>query len=324
MHHIQADRFGDPAVLRFVESEWPEPAAGQVRMRVHAAGVNPADAYILGGSYAFYAPSLPYTPGFDAAGTVAALGVGVTDLQIGDRVFAAPLGVGHSGSYAQFMACDAVAVRRLPDRLSFEQGAALGVPYLTAYRALFQRGGLTSTESVLIHGASGGVGVPCVQLAADVGATVIGTAGSEAGRDLVAQQGAHHVLDHTKTDYLDEIAEITNGRGIELIIEMVADRNLERDLTVLAKNGRIVIVGSRAQITFTPRLTMIAEADIRGMALWNMSEVDVRQASTAVEAHLANGTLAPVVGRSFPLEQAADALRSVMSDRARGKLILEC
>lgn len=324
MRHVQADRFGDATALRVAESDRPEPAAGQVRLRVHAAGVNPADTYILGGSYAFYRPSLPYTPGFDAAGTVDALGAGVADLKIGDRVFAAPLGLRHSGSYAEFMTCDAAGVHPLPAHLSFGQGAAVGVPYLTAYRALFQRGGLSAGETVLIHGASGGVGIPCVQLASGSGATVIGTAGSEAGRLLVAEQGAHHVLDHTKPGYLDEVAGLTDGRGVQLIIEMAADQNLESDFTALAKYGRIVVVGSRAPLSFTPRLTMVAEADIRGTALWNMSDVDVGQATNAVAEQLARGSAAPVVARSFALERAADAMDAVMSSRARGKLVLDC
>ena len=324
MRHVQADRFGDATALRVAESDRPEPAAGQVRLRVHAAGVNPADTYILGGSYAFYRPSLPYTPGFDAAGTVDALGAGVADLKIGDRVFAAPLGLRHSGSYAEFMTCDAAGVHPLPAHLSFGQGAAVGVPYLTAYRALFQRGGLSAGETVLIHGASGGVGIPCVQLASGSGATVIGTAGSEAGRLLVAEQGAHHVLDHTRPGYLDEVAGLTDGRGVQLIIEMAADQNLESDFTALAKYGRIVVVGSRAPLSFTPRLTMVAEADIRGTALWNMSDVDVGQATNAVAEQLARGSAAPVVARSFALERAADAMDAVMSSRARGKLVLDC
>jgi NADPH2:quinone reductase len=324
VRHIQADRFGDASVLRIAESVVPEPAAGQVRLRVHAAGVNPADAYILSGSYAFYKPSIPFTPGFDAAGTVDAIGADVTDLKIGDRVFAAPLGLRHSGSYAELMTCDAVGVHPLPAHLSFDQGAAVGVPYLTAYRALFQRGGLSAGETVLIHGASGGVGIPCVQLASGSGVTVIGTAGSEAGRLLVAQQGAHHVLDHTKPGYLDEVAAITGGRGVQLIVEMAADQNLESDFVALAKHGRIVVVGSRAPINFTPRLAMIAEADIRGTALWNMSEVEVSQATNAVAEHLAHGSAVPVVARGFPLERAADAVNALMSSRARGKLILDC
>jgi NADPH2:quinone reductase len=324
VRHIQADKFGDTSVLRVAESDPPEPAAGQVRLRVRAAGVNPADTYILGGSYAFYRPSIPYTPGFDAAGTVDAIGADVADLKVGDRVFAAPLGLSHSGSYAEFMTCDAVGVHPLPAHLSFGQGAAVGVPYLTAYRALFQRGGLSAGETVLIHGASGGVGIPCVQLASGSGATVIGTAGSEEGRLLVAEQGAQHVLDHTKPGYLDEVGGLTDGRGVQLIIEMAADQNLESDFTALAKYGRIVVVGSRAPISFTPRLTMIAEADIRGTALWNMSRDDVSRATDAVAQHLARGSAAPVVARSFPLERAADAMNAVMSSRARGKLVLDC
>jgi NADPH2:quinone reductase len=324
VRHVEADRFGDPSVLRLIESDRPQPGPDQVRVRVHAAGVNPADTYILAGSYAFYSPALPHTPGFDAGGTIDALGPGVGDLQIGSRVFVASLGMEHSGSYAEFMVCAAAAVWPLPDHLSFGQGAAVGVPYLTAYRALFQRGGLTRGETVLIHGASGGVGIPAVQLAADAGATVIGSAGSEAGRALVSEQGAHHVLDHTKPGYLEEIAELTDGQGVQLIVEMAADQNLEQDFSALAKFGRIVIVGSRGSLTFTPRLTMIADADIRGTALWNMSSEEVRDASMALQAHLAGGSVAPIVGRSFPLDNAADAMVSVMSERARGKLILDC
>jgi len=324
LHRIQADRFGPPSVLRYVESDLADPGPTQVRIRVRAAGVNPADTYVLSGTYAFYKPELPYTPGVDAAGVVDAIGRDVQQLRIGDRVFASALGLANSGGYAEYMICDSRGVHQLPGRLTFEQGAAIGVPYLTAYRALFQRGGAAAKETVLIHGASGGVGIPAVQLAADAGLTVIGTAGSEAGQALVAEAGARHVLDHTAAGYLDDVAELTDGHGADLVIEMLANENLERDFSALAKYGRIVVVGSRGAATFSPRLTMVAEADVRGTALWNMRPAEVEEAWAAIGQRLSRGSVSPVVGHSFPLRSAAAAMEHVMSRRASGRLILDC
>jgi NADPH2:quinone reductase len=319
MHAIRVGRFGDEDALEYTEVPVPEPGTGQVRVRLHAAGVNPADTYIRTGGYAFFTPALPYTPGFDGAGVVDAVGAGVTSIAPGERVFLSSLGTtGFSGAYAEFAVTDAADVQPLPDALSYAQGAAVGVPCATAWRALFQKAGLQPGETVLIHGASGGVGIPATQLARDAGATVIGTAGTSEGAELVRAAGAHHVLDHTAAGYRDELTDLAPS----VIIEMLADVNLADDLEVIATYGRIVVVGSRGTLEFTPRLTMRKEATIHGTALWNATPAESAAALAAVSAKLGSGTLRPVVGTELPLHDAAEAHRRILAPGARGKLVL--
>lgn len=318
MRAIQVSRFGPEDVLEYTEVPDPEPAAGQVRVRLHAAGVNPADTYIRAGQYAFFTPDLPYTPGFDGAGVVDAVGAGVTSSAPGDRVFVSALGSRpFSGAYAEFAVADAAYVHPLPPGLSFSQGAAVGIPCVTAWRALFQKAALQPGETVLIHGASGGVGIPATQLARDAGATVIGTAGTEAGADLVRAAGAHLVLNHRSDGYLDEITGT-----VSVVIEMLADVNLVRDLEVLDMRGRVVVVGSRGSLDFTPRLTMRKEAAVLGTALWNATPAESAAAIAAVAAKLHSGVLQPVVGVEMPLRDAAEAHRRVLAPGALGKLVL--
>jgi NADPH2:quinone reductase len=323
VHGIQVSEFGDAEVLQYGELPEPEPAAGQVRVRLHAVGVNPADTYIRSGTYAFFTPELPYTPGFDGAGVVDAVGAGVDAVGPGDRVFVGALGTpGWSGAYAELAVADAAGVHPLPSSLSYGQGAAVGVPCVTAWRALFQKAALQPGETVLIHGASGGVGLPATQLAADAGAVVVGTAGSAAGAEAVRGAGASHVLDHSAPGYLDALPDLTGGRGVSVVVEMLADVNLEQDLGALAVRGRVVVVGSRGKLEFTPRLTMLKEATVMGTALWHASEAESASALAAVAAKLRSGALRPVVGEELPLREAAAAHRRILEPGAHGKLIL--
>lgn len=324
MLKISVSEFGGPDVLRPVAADPPSPQHGQVLVRVHAAGVNPADTYIRSGTYAFFRPELPYTPGFDAAGVVEGVGRDVTSVKVGDRVFTATLGLGGTGAYSEFMVCPAEAVHPLPEHFTFLDGAGIGVPWTTAFRALFQRGGLTSGETVLIHGASGGVGVPTLQMAVASGAVVIGTAGTEAGLALVRERGAAHALNHHSPSFAEELAEVTRGRGVELVIEMLANRNLENDVSLLAQRGRVVVVGSRGSLTFTPRALMLKEADIRGTALWNMTAEERADALVGVGRHLSDHTVGPAPSTVFDLRDAARAHAHIMSEPATGKVVLRC
>src|SRR5574341_513655 len=212
-----------------------------------------------------------------------------------------------TGAYAELALCDQSQVRPLPENASFAQGAAIGVPYGTAYRALFQRAHALPGETVLIHGASGGVGIASVQLARAHGVTVIGTAGTDRGRQLVTAQGAHHVLDHGAPGYLERVLALTGGRGVDLILEMLSTVNLGKDLTVLAKYGRVVVIGSRGTIEINPRDTMAREASILGMMLWNASPQEMDSIHAGLFAGLANGTLRPVSGQELPLKDAPRA-----------------
>ncbi|MDR3746781.1 MAG: NADPH:quinone reductase [Acidobacteriota bacterium] len=320
MKAIRVHEFGGPEVLKLEEVPDPQPGPGQVVVRVHAAGVNPVDAYIRTGTYAFK-PNLPYTPGSDAGGVVLSVGLDVKQWKAGDRVYT--FGAS-SGTYAEQAVCNQSQVRRLPANASFEQGAAIGVPYGTAYRGLFQRGNAKPAETVLVHGASGGVGIAAVQLARAVGMTVIGTAGSERGMQLVKDQGAHHVLNHSSDDYLDELMKLTDGRGVDIIVELLANKNLGKDLTALAKKGRVMVIGSRGAVEINPRDAMGREADIRGVTLVATTETEYGEMHAALIAGLTVGTLRPIIGQEIPLAEAARAHQEVMKPSgAHGKIVLK-
>lgn len=319
MKAIRVAKHGGPEVLELEEVPDPVPSAGQVRIRVHAAGVNPVDTYIREGKQG-YSAALPYTPGTDAAGVVDMLGEGVTGVAVGDRVYTS---LAASGSYAELAVAAAEHVHPLPERVGFAEGAAIGVPYATAYRGLFQRARLEPGETLLVHGASGGVGTAAVQLARAAGATVIGTAGTDEGRRQVKELGAHHVLDHHAPGYLGEVRALTGGRGVDVILEMLANVNLAKDFEALARYGRIVVVGSRGALEFEPRLTMRIDASILGMALFNARPEELRRVHAAIGAGLENGTLRPLVGRRFALADAARAHEAVLAPGARGKIVLE-
>lgn len=318
MKAIRVHEFGDPEVMRLEKLPDLQPGPGQVVVRVKAVGVNPVDSYIRSGSYSFK-PTLPYTPGSDAAGVVESTGQGVTRVAVGDRIYTAGT---ISGAYAEQTLCNASQVELLPQQVSFAQGAAIGVPYATAYRALFQRAHALPGETVLIHGASGGVGIAAVQLARAWGMKVIGTAGTQKGRELVAQQGAHHVLDHHEDDHLEGALALTAGRGVDVILEMLANVNLGRDLKALAPRGRVLVVGNRGTIEIDPRDVMTRDAVILGMALFNASEPERSSIHAALVAGLGNGALRPVVGRELPLADAPRAHEAVMKPGAYGKIVL--
>ncbi|MDE3155792.1 MAG: NADPH:quinone reductase [Acidobacteriota bacterium] len=321
MKAIRVHQFGGPEVLKLEEVPDPKPGAGEVLVRVHAAGVNPVDTYIRAGAYA-RKPVPPYVPGADAAGIVEAVGAGVTTVTPGARVYVIGAADEWKGTYAGLVVCRPEQVFPLPDRISFAQGTALGVPCATAYRALFQRGHGLPAEIVLVHGASGGVGTAAVQLARARGLTVIGTAGSDRGLQLVREQGAHHVFNHRSPGYTDQIMAATGGRGVDLVIEMAAHINLDNDLALLAQHGRVVVVGNRGRIEIDPRRTMGKEAAIIGMTLFAATPADLKSLHAALGESLANGTLTPVVGREFPLADAARAHEAVMEAGAYGKIVL--
>ncbi|MEK7380678.1 MAG: NADPH:quinone reductase [Gemmatimonadota bacterium] len=322
MRAIVVSEFGGAEVMELGTWPDPKPGPGQVLIEVHAAGVNPVDTYIRSGVYAKL-PELPFVPGWDGAGRVLAVGTGVAALAEGDRVYFSGTVAGRAiGSYAELAVCGEVQVFPLPDRLSYPQGASIGVPYATAYRALFQRGNARSGEWVLIHGASGAVGTAAVQLARVHGLTVIGTAGTPGGVALVQREGAHHGVLHGTPETAARISELTQGRGVDLIIEMLANRNLDTDLSLLANQGRVVVVGNRGRVEIDPRQTMARESTILGVSLWHASDLELREVHLRMAPDLAGGRLTPLVGRSFPLGEAARAHREILAGGAMGKIVL--
>jgi NADPH2:quinone reductase len=319
MKRICVREFGEPEVLKLEEANAPSPGPGEVVIRVQAAGINPYDTYMRSGAYGARNPSLPFTPGSDASGLVESMGAGVADLAAEDRVFTTGT---ISGAYAEFALCTRAQVHPLPPHVSFAQGAAVWVPYGTAYRALFQLAQSKPGETLLIHGASGGVGIAALQWARAAGVTIIGTAGSEKGLELVKAEGAHHVFNHQSSDYQEAILAVTNGSGVNLVLEMLANVNLGNDLKLLAPMGRVIVIGSRGDVQINPREIMSRQASIIGMILWNTPEREVRSIEAALQAGLENGTLRPRVGLELPLASAAEGHQRVMTPGAFGKIVL--
>jgi NADPH2:quinone reductase len=318
MKAILVHEFGGPEVLKLEEIPTPKPQANQVLVKIHAAGVNPYDTYMRMGTYAIK-PPLPYTPGSDAAGVVEAVGNGVTRVKPGDRVYTART---VTGAYAEYALTLEDQVNGLPQKIGFDQGAGVWVPYATAYHALHNEAKARASETLLVHGASGGVGIASIQIARAMGLTVFGTAGSDKGLDLVKREGAHQAFHHGKAGYQEEILKATGGKGVDIILEMLANVNLGADLKLLATFGRVIVIGSRGEVTINPRDLMLRRASVRAFTLWGATPAETAEIHAALVAGLENGTLRPVVGKEIPLAEAARAHKEVMAPGASGKIIL--
>jgi len=320
MKAIRVHRFGGPEVLQLDEvPDLRPPRPGEVLVRLHAVGVNPVETYVRAGQYARL-PELPYTPGGDGAGVVEAVGDDVDDrLRAGADVYTSG---SITGTYAEAAICPADQVHPLPATVSHAAGAALGVPYATAWRALFQRAAARPGESVLVHGASGAVGLATVQFAAAAGLPVYGTAGTAGGRALVRAQGATHVVDHGDPGHGDQLLALSGGRGFDLIVELRADANLGLDLRLLAAGGRAIVVGSRGPVEVNPRDLMQREADVRGLLLYNAPADELAAVYEAIERGLTAGDVHPVIARTLPLAEVAEAHRALTAGHVDGKLVL--
>jgi NADPH2:quinone reductase len=218
--------------------------------------------------------------------------------------------------------CEAWQAHALPPRVSFAQGAAMGVPYGTAWRALLIRGRARAGDTVLVHGASGGVGTAAVQIARAHGMHVIGTAGTPEGIALVRAQGAHDVLNHREVGYLQQVSALTSGRGVDVVLEMLANVNLDHDLDVLALGGRVIVIGNRGRVEIDPRKAMGKDAAILGMTLFNTTRAEFHEIHSGLVAGLENGTLTPVIAQELPLDEAPKSHVAVMEPGALGKIVL--
>jgi len=319
---IRAHAFGGPEVLELETVDDPVPGPGEVVVEIRAAGVNPADTYMRSGTYAIV-PKLPYIPGGDAGGVIFAIGPDVTEHKLGDRVFVGmAMSFDLTGCYAEKVKRKVSEVLSLPDGVSFAQAATFGVSYPTAHYALFERGGAKAGETVFIHGASGSVGSSAIQLAKRAGLTVIGSASTSQGLKLVRTEGADYAVNHTEEGYMNEVRQRTHGQGPELILEMLANVNLAADMDLAAKYGRIIVIGNRGEIRVNPRVAMMKELDIRGIALWNAPAAQLKAMMLDILAGVAEGSLRPVVGREMPLSEAAAAHVAVLEHGVGGKIVL--
>ena len=322
MKAIRINQFGTSENLVVEQTEIQGPAENEVLINLYAAGVNPSDVYTSTGTYAIK-PKLPYTPGLDGAGIVEEVGKQVTNVKVGDRVFIASLPNGKAtGAIAEKLVCESRFVHPIPTHISFEEGAALGIPALTAYRAVIGRANVKAGQTVFIHGASGAVGLQAVQIAKALGAKVIGTASRDSGKQLVKEAGADIVLDHITEQTIDAVLEQTDGKGPNVIIEFLANENLQTDLQMIAKQGVIVVVGNRGEININPRLIMQKECDVRGMVLFNVTAEEHQQLMQEVAKLLEKQQLKPVIGYSYSLEEASIAFDAVINGEHNGKVIV--
>lgn len=318
MQAIRVTELGDPEVLKLEQVPTPKPASDQILVKIETIGVNPVDTYIRSG-YQGYDPIVPYTPGFDAAGVVESVGKDIKNIVPGARVY---LSGSISGTYAEYAICNSNQLHPLPAHISFAQGASLYVAYVTAYRGLIQRAESHPGETVLIHGASGAVGIAAIQFAQNLGMRIIATASTENGQRLAAEQGADLVLDHSDPTHFNIIMDYTENVGVNVILEMMANINLDNDLKILAQKGRVIVVGNRGSIEINPRDTMACDGAILGMSLMNISDQNEKEIHSAIVAGLNNKTLNPVIRCELPLEKASQAHMMVMEPGACGKIIL--
>ncbi|XP_053739574.1 quinone oxidoreductase-like [Synchiropus splendidus] len=320
MRAIRVSEFGAPSVLKLrSDVEVPQPGLKQVLIRVRACGVNPVETYLRSGTF-YLKPNLPYTPGTDVAGVVESVGADVASVKVGDRVFTSST---VSGGYAEFTVATDDCVHKLPDTMDFSQGAAIGIPYFTAYRALVQKAHIKPGESVLVHGASGGVGVAACQLSRALGLRVLGTAGTDEGMKLVLNNGAHLVFNHREEGYIEKIMNATDGNGVDVIVEMLSNVNLSNDLHMLSNGGRVLVVGCRGSIEIDPRDTMAKEKSIIGVSLYNATAEEMKESAALFFAGMEGGWLRPVVGSQYPLDKAAQAHHDIIEcPGAAGKMVL--
>ena len=198
------------------------------------------------------------------------------------------------------------------------------VPYGTAYHALYHQAKAHASETVLVHGASGGVGIAAVQIGRAIGLRVLGTAGTPRGLEIAKREGAHAVFDHRKAGYQDEILQATGNRGVDIILEMLANVNLSHDTKLLANNGRVIVIGSRGEVTINPRELMGRRASIRGFTLWAVTPEEEADIHAGIFAGLENGTLRPIIGKELPIAEAVRAHKEILEPGSAGKIVLIC
>lgn len=319
MKAMRAHQFGGPEQLRLEDAPDPQVQAGQVQIRVRATGINPADLVRLSGR--LQPLSLPYIPGTDVCGEVEAVGAGVTHVKIGDRVF----GRTAVGGYAEKTCLAASEAIPLPANLSFDEGAAIPIPFYTAYRALHHKAALKAGETVLISAGGGGVGVAAIQLAKLAGARVLTTVGSSDKAERTRALGADVAINYKAQDFAAEVQKLTDGKGIDVIIENVATDNLAKDLTILARDGRIIIIGTGTgkgpDGSFAVMHALMKDANILGMSLVNAGPV-IAEMATALTGLFVAGKIKSIISKTYPLSDAQQALADLVAGRVFGKLVL--
>lgn len=321
MKAIRMEAYGDADVLQFTKgAPVPAPRAGQALVRIHAAGVNYVDTYQRRG---LYPVTLPYIPGLEAAGTIESVEGSAAGFKPGDRVAY----TGHPGSYSEYIAIAADRLIRLPEELSFEQGAAFPLQGMTAHYLLhsFRKPG--PGDTVLIHAAAGGVGRLLVQWAKHLGATVIGTVSTEEKARVAKDAGADHVVLYTTEDFVAETRRITNGRGAELVLDGVGKSTFAGSMEAVAIRGHVVIFGSASgpAAPIVPNALMPRSFSLSGGSLANFTATrqELLERAHAVLDGIRQGWLRLLIDRVLPLRDAADAHRMLEGRKTVGKVVLK-
>ena len=322
MKAVRIHQYGGPDVLVYEDVPDPEPGPRQVLVRVEAASVNPVDVAVRENRFPTPKPP-PKIIGSDGAGVVERVGHEVTQVRPGDEVLFSGLGVGSEGSYAEYaLVAEAQAVPK-PPQLSFVEAAALGMVFPTAYYGLVTRGTLRAGETVLVQGAAGGVGSASVQLAKALGARVVATVHGAAAAATVRDLGADEVIDYKTEDVVARVAELTDGRGVDLVHELVVSENLPADIDLLARGGRIVCTGQgpSPQATVPIGAALAKDASLLFMSLNNAGRAGVAAITREVAAMAAAGKVRAVVGTTLPLREARRA-HELLEGEHVGKIVL--
>ena len=325
MRAVVCDRLGDPSVLKIEERPIPQPGPADVLVKVGAASVNSPDVLMLSAGYQ-HKPELPFIPGMEGAGTIAAVGAEVKRWQAGDKVI---FGV-RPGAMAEYVCVAAAGIQmRLPEGWSFAEGSAFRVGATTAFHSLVHRAGLKRGEVLLVHGASGGVGMAAVQLGKHIGARVIATGGDDPRLAIVKANGANDVVNYRTADFVAVVKELTGGKGVDVVYDPVGGEVLEKSVRAAAYGARLVIVG------FTsggPSKLMSNHILIKGLTVLGVRAGEtIRRHSpelgrdyTEELPRLAGlGVMRPYISHRFPMERAADAFRVLIDRQVVGKAVIE-
>ncbi len=322
MKAVRIHEYGGPEVLVYEDVATPSPGPAQALVRLRAAAVNPIDTAVR--TDAFPTPRQPpKILGSDGAGVVEAVGADVHDLAPGDEVFFTGLGIGSEGTYAEYALIAPVQAVRKPAGLSFEEAAALGLAFSTAWYGLVRRAGLQAGETVLVQGAAGGVGSAAVQLAHARGARVLAVVGSDDDARRVGELGADETVNRHETDVVAEVRRLTADKGVAVILELVASANLAADLDMIVRGGRIACIGAGPGPTVeVPTGKAIAgDAALLFGSSSNAGRAGVAETLTEVARLVEAGELRPVVGQVLPLARAREA-HEMLAGRHFGKIVL--
>ena len=322
MRAVVVDRWMEPGELEVGEAEDPELKPGTLEVEVRAAGCNFFDILMCQGKYQVK-PPFPFVPGGEVAGVVTRLGEGVEGFSVGDRVLAVPM----IGGFAERAVVPAVGTFKLPDEMSFEEGAGLPSTYPTSYMALVFRAGLQPGEDLLVHAAAGGVGIAAVQIGKALGARVIATAGGAEKLEVARQNGADDTIDYREEDFVERVMTLTDGKGADVIYDSVGGDVFDRSLKCIAWNGRLLVIGFAGGTIPSVKANRILLKNIAVVGLnWGghalKEPARIPQTMQALFDLYAEGKIRPVIYKTYALEEVSEALKGLASRKTYGKVIL--